>query len=126
MPLMAGYKAPTFEDRAAAARDAKQRALEKLRAKPAPDPELAAARAATRQAREAADAERRSAHRAAVEQEKADREQARAQARADAEAAAEVAAAARRPQPPRVLPTAEEMKAARDARYAARKSRQRG
>lgn len=123
---MAGFKIPTFEDRAAAARDAKQRALEKLRNKPAPDPELAAARAAAQQAREAAEAERRAAHRAAIAQEKADKEAARAQAKAEAEAAAEHAASLRRPAPPPKMTTPEDMKAARDARYAARKARQRG
>ena len=125
-PDMAGFKTPTFDERNAAAREAKQRALEKMRNKIAPAPEQDAARAAARQAREAADAERRAAHRAKIEAEKAAREETRAMARAEAEAAAERAAAARRPAPPPKMPTPEEMKAARDARYAARKSRTRG
>jgi hypothetical protein len=70
---------------------------------------------------EAARAERRAAHKAAIEQEKAAREEARAKAKAEAEAAAEAAAAAARSP---VVPTAAELKAARDARYAARKARQ--
>jgi hypothetical protein len=123
---MAGFKIPTFEERTAAAREAKQRALDKLRAKPAIDPEVVAARAAAAEAREAAAAERRAAHKAAIEAEKAAKEQARAQAQLEAEEAAERAAAARRPGPAPVLPTPAELKAARDARYAARKSRQRG
>lgn len=122
---MTGFKSPSFEDRIAAAKDAKQRALEKLRSKPAPDPEVAAARRAAAQAKEAAAAEQRAARRAAIEHEKAAKEQARAEAQAEAEAAAERAAAARRPAPPPTLPTAAELKAARDARYAARKARQR-
>lgn len=122
---MAGFKTPTFEERTAAAKQAKERALEKLRNKPAVDPEVAAAKAAAAEARAAAAAERSAAHRAAIEQEKAAKKQARAEAEAEAAAAAERAAAARRPAPPPNLPTAEELKAARDARYAARKSRQR-
>lgn len=122
---MAGFKVPTFEERAAAAREAKQRALEKLRNKPVPDAQAAAVRAAAAQARNKAAAERRAAHRAAIEQEKAAKDEQRALAQAEAEAAAERAAAARRPAPPPTLPTAAELKAARDARYAARKSRQR-
>ena len=120
---MAAYKSPTFEDRAAAARAAKDRALARLSDKTAPDPEAVAARTAAREAREAAEAERRAAHRAEIEAEKEARALARAQKQAEAEAAAERAAAARRPAPPPRVPTPEEMKAARDARYAARKAR---
>ena len=119
---MPKYKNPSLEDRLAAARDAKQRALEKLRSKPAPDPKVAAERLAAAQARDAAAAEQRAARKAAIEQEKAAREAARTEARAAAEAEAERLAAARRPP---VVPTAAELKAARDARYAARKARQR-
>jgi len=119
---MAGYKTPDFNDRAAASRDAKARALEALRNKAAPDPEAVAARAAAREAKDAAEAERRAQHKAAIEQEKREREEARAKAKAEAEAAAAAAAAAKRPP---VVPTAAELKAARDARYAARKARQR-
>lgn len=117
---MAGYKAPDLNDRNAASRDAKARALELLKNKPAPDPEVVAARRAAAEAKEAREAERRAAHKAAIEQEKADREKARAEAEAAAAAAAEAEAAAKRPP---VVPTAAELKAARDARYAARKAR---
>ncbi|WP_419808572.1 DUF6481 family protein [Sphingomonas sp.] len=123
---MAAYKTPTFEDRAASARAAKDQALEKLRNKAAPDPEQVAARAAARAARDAVEAEKRAARQQALADAKAAKEQARAEAKAAAEAAAEAAAALRRPAPPPKMPTAEEMKAARDARYAARKARQRG
>ncbi|MEE2916914.1 MAG: DUF6481 family protein, partial [Pseudomonadota bacterium] len=85
---MAGYKTPDFSQRAAASRDAKASALEKLRNKAAPDPEAVAARAAARAAREAAEAERREAHKAAIAAEKAAREEAREKAREEAEAAA--------------------------------------
>lgn len=112
---MVAYKAPDFNQRADAARAAKQRALELLRDKPAPDPAAVAARQAAREAKEAAEAERRAAKRAAEEQ-----------AKADKKAAAEEAAAAKRAlteRAPIVVPTAAELKAARDARYAARKAR---
>jgi hypothetical protein len=101
---MGSFKDPTFQDRVARAAEAKQKALDQLRAKPAVDPAVAAERQAARAARETAQAESRAAA-------KAERERARAEA-AEAAAAAIV-----------VEPTAEERKAARDARYAARKSR---
>ena len=116
---MARFKTPTLEERTAAARDAKARALEKLRNKAAPDEAALAARTAARQVREAAEAEKRAAYRAGIEEAKAAREAARAEAAAVAERAAE----ARRPAPPPSLPSADDMKAARDARYAARKAR---
>ena len=120
---MADYRPPNFTDRIAAAQKAKQQALEKLRNKAAPDPELVAKRAAAAQAREAAEAEKRAARKAAIDAEKAAKAEARAKAKAEAEAEAERLAAAKRPP---AVPTAAELKAARDARYAARKARQRG
>ncbi|NNG58349.1 DUF6481 family protein, partial [Sphingomonas paucimobilis] len=54
---MAGYKVPGFSDRAAASREAKAAALERLRNKAAPDPAVVAARAAAREAKAAAEAE---------------------------------------------------------------------
>lgn len=118
---MAAYKTPDFNERTAAARDAKATALEKLRNKAAPDPQVVAARQAVREAKEAAEAERRAQHKAAIEQKKADKEEARAKARAELEAAAAAAAAAKRPP---AVTTPAELKAIRDARYAARKARQ--
>ena len=98
------YKDPSYQDRIATAADAKKKALDRLRSKPPVDPAVLAERQAARLAREAADAEKRAAKKAEKEQE----------AIARTEAAAKAA--------PAVL-TEEERKAARDARYAARKKR---
>ena len=100
---MAGYKVPDFGDRAAASRAAKQRELDSLRNKAAPDPAVIAERQAARAAREAAAAERRAARQAELAQAKAEK-------------------AARKVDPEK---TEAELKAARDARYAARKARKR-
>jgi hypothetical protein len=104
---MAGFKTPDFNERTAAAKAAKQAALDQLRNKAAPDPAVVAARQAAAAAREAAAAERREARKLAAEE-----------AEAAKPVAAEVAPAIPKP-------TEEELKAARDAKYAARKSRQR-
>ena len=101
---MTAYKSPDFNQRTAAARAAKEAALEKLRNKGARDPALIAERLAAQAAKEAAAAERRAAKLAAAEEAKA--------AKAAAAQAAEVTPL-----------TEAEMKAARDARYAARKAR---
>lgn len=103
---MAGFKSPDFNERAAAARAARQAAVEQLRNKPAPDPAVIAARQAAHAARE----ERLAAKKAAAEEAKARR----------AEAARAKAAKADTP-----VRSEAELKAARDARYAARKARQR-
>jgi len=119
---MAGFKVPTFQERAAAAAHAKNKALEKLRAKPPVDPEVLAERNAARLAREAAEAEKRAEKQRAKEQAEAEkREQAAAAERAKAEAAAAEAAA--KLKLVKSIPTEAERKAARDARYAARKAR---
>ena len=68
-----------------------------------------AARLAAREAKEAAELEKREQRKAAIAAEKAAKEEARAQAAAEEAAAAEAAAAAKRPP---VMPTAAEMKAA--------------
>lgn len=104
---MKGYKQPGFEDRLAAAKRAKAEALEKLRSKPQVDEAELAQRIERERAREAAAAEKRAAAKQAREEALAAKEQ----ARAEAEAA--------KPKPK----TPEELKAARDARYAARKAR---
>ncbi len=96
----------TFQERIARAAEAKQKALDKLRAKPAPDPALLAERQEAALKREAAQAERRAATAAAREAAKTAKE---------AEIAERAAVAA--------PPTEAELKAARDARYAARKKR---
>ena len=50
---MAGYKEPGFQDRVAAAAQARQKALAKLQAKPAPDPAVLVERVAKVVEREA-------------------------------------------------------------------------
>jgi hypothetical protein len=111
--FMRGYKAPGFQDRTAAARDAKQKALDQLRDKPPVDPAEQAERLANRLAKEQAARERREA---AVREREAARLAKRAEAVQQAAAIAEVPAKA-------ATLTDAERKAARDARYAARKAR---
>ena len=103
---MKSYKDPSFQERVNRAAQAKQKALDQLRSKPPLDEKLVAERRVARERPEEAEAERRAAKKA---QEQASREAKEAEA-------AKVAAA---PAPP----TEEERKRARDARYAARKSR---
>jgi hypothetical protein len=92
----------TFKDRAGQAAEAKQKALDKFKSRPPVDEKLAAERVAAAQRREMARAEKAAAKKAEAEAK-----------------ATEAAAKAARLAPP----TAAEMKAARDARYAARKNR---
>jgi len=108
---MASYKDPSFTERTAAAREARERALKRLAEKPAPDAATVAARAATLAARAAAAAQKAAERREAIARAKADKIAAR-------EAAAQKASAAAKPKL-----TPEEQKALRDARYAARKNR---
>lgn len=103
---MKSYKESSFEERRARAAGAKQKALDQLRSKPAQDPAVAAERMAASLRRDAARSEK-------VAAKKAEK-----QAIADA-AVAEAAAKAALPPPP----TEAELKARRDARYAARKKR---
>jgi hypothetical protein len=114
---LASFKDPSFQDRVASARQAKQKALDQLKAMPPVDEALMAALRQEREARELALQKERTAkaqERAAAKAEKASN---KAAALAAAEAAAALKAARLRPSSP------EEMKAARDARYAARKAR---
>jgi hypothetical protein len=104
---MPPFKDPSFSERTSRAAAAKQKALDQLRAKPALSEEEKAERIARQAARDAAEAEKRQAKKAAAEQAKAEK------AALAAQKAAAVAA----------TPTEAERKAARDARYAARKSR---
>ena len=114
---MAFFKVPSFQDRAALASKAKQEALDRLKAKPPVDEALQAERRAAYEAQQRLLAEERAAKaesKAAAKAAKLEREAAEL---AEAEAAAALKAA-------RLTPTsAAEMKAARDARYAARKAR---
>lgn len=98
----------TFQDRAAQAADARNKALERYRSRPPVDEKRAAERLAAGQGREAARAEK-------AETKKADRQA--------AEAAASDAAAKLAAQAAAVPKTEKEKKAARDAKYAARKAR---
>lgn len=114
---MATFKDPSFQDRVASARQAKQKALDQLKAMPPVDETVMAALRQEREARELALQKERTAKaqdRAAAKAEKASN---KAAALAAAEAAAALKAARLKPSSP------EEMKAARDARYAARKAR---
>ncbi len=104
----------SFQDRVGRAAEAKRKALENLRARPPVDEAVAAARHEAARQREARAEEKRSA--------KAEKVRAADDARAaeDAKAIRTAAEAASSASPP---PTQAELKAARDARYAARKSR---
>lgn len=108
---MKSYKDPSFQDRVGRAAEAKQRALDNLRSKPPVDEATLAARQAARLEREAAAAEKRAARKAAD------------QAAGEAKVASAVADAAASAAAAREAPTDAELKLARDARYAARKSR---
>jgi hypothetical protein len=103
----------SFQDRVGQAAEAKRKALEKLRSKPPVDPAVAAERQEAARRREARAEEKRAAR---TEKAKAAEG---ARAAEDAKAAQTAAEAAAAPPPP----TEAERKAARDARYAARKSR---
>lgn len=109
---MAGYKEPGFDARRNAASEARAKALAALKAKAPIDPAVQAERVAKAAAREKAQAEKRQAVKEAREAEAAARI-----AKAEQDALAAAAAA-----PPPEL-TEAERKAARDARYAARKAR---
>jgi hypothetical protein len=137
---MPAFRNPGFQERQEAAARARDAALAKYRERPPVDEALMAERAARRQARLAAEAERRAAAlRAREEAAEAKREQERravaeaeaaaaaaeaaAAAQAEADANAKASAKARKVEE-RKLWTEEDRKAARDARYAARKMRQ--
>ena len=117
---MAAFKGSTFKDRAETAAQAKKALLEAFKARPpADDPAFQArqeARRAVTEAREQRAAER---HRLKAEQDLRTRTETEARLKAEAEDAARRAteAAARDEQ------IRTERKAARDARYAARKAR---
>jgi hypothetical protein len=114
---VASFKNPTFQDRVAAAGKAKQKALDKLKAKAPVDEAVLAERRQAWEAREQAVADERAAKARALAAAKAEKAAAKAAELADAEAAAELKAARLKPA------SAADMKAARDARYAARKAR---
>ena len=105
---MPAYKEPTFQERTALARQAREKALQRLKDRPPVDEALLAERKAAREAKEKAAREKAAARKAAIEQAKAER-------LAKAEAVTTM--------PAKAQPTEEERKAARDARYAARKAK---
>jgi len=106
---MSFFKDPTFQERTELAKQARLKALEKLKAKPPVDEAVLAERRAAFEAKQKAEAEAREAKKAAREQEIADKK-----AAALEEASRKVEA---------VVLSEAEKKAARDARYAARKNR---
>jgi hypothetical protein len=117
---MAAFKGSTFKDRAEAAAEAKKALLEAFKKRPpADDPEFQARLAARRAVIEAR--EQRTAERQRLKEEEEARNKAESEARklAEAEEAARRAAEAEA----RDEQIRSERKAARDARYAARKAR---
>jgi hypothetical protein len=113
---MSGFKEPSFADRQKAAQEARKSILEKFRAKPGPDDPAVLKRQAEREAQAITRAAAKQA-RDAAKAEKAIR---------DAELAAQAIAEAERlkaEQAAQELALQAEQKAARDARYAARKKR---
>lgn len=116
---MASFKDPSFQDRVASAAKAKQKALDQLKAKPAVDETVMAERRAAWEMREQALSEERATKAEAAAAAKVAKAELKAAAVAEAKEVAARKAA-------RLKPASEaEMKAARDARYAARKARQR-
>jgi hypothetical protein len=115
--LVAAFKDPSFQDRQAAAQIAKQKALDKLKAKPPVDEAVLAERRQAWEAQQKALADEREAKAEARAAAKAEKAAAKAAEIEAAEAAAALKAARLKPA------SAAEMKAARDARYAARKAR---
>jgi hypothetical protein len=122
---MSGFKEQSFSERLGAAAEAREAQLEKFRAQPGPDDPAVVERQAAHQAaalaRDARAVERKAA-KAQMAAEEADRHAAEQADRAarDAEAVREAA-----DQAARDIAKLAEQKAARDARYAARKTRQR-
>lgn len=114
---MASFKDPSFQDRVASAGKAKQKALDQLRAKPPIDEAQLAEQRQAWEAREQILSEERAAKAELKAAAKAEKESIKAAELAEAEAAAALKAARLKP------PSAADMKAARDARYAARKAR---
>src|SRR6185437_881605 len=127
---MRGYKEKSFNDRLEEQAKAKAALLERARAKaPQNDPEFAKRqeeRKRIAEEREAREAARAGAKAAALRAEE-ERRAAEATARLEAERlAVEEREKAKREEADKLVRLLEEQKAARDARYAARKSRQKG
>ena len=124
---MRGFMENGFIDRLEAAAKAKQAQLERARAKsPLNDPDFARRQADRKRLAEERDARvaARAAEKEAAAQREAERRAAEEAARVEAERLAEEARQkARREEADRLVALAAEQKAARDARYAARKQR---
>lgn len=125
---MAIYKERNFADRRQAAGDAKKALLEKFKARPAADDPAVQARAAERkaiaEAREKREAERIEQKRLAAETEARERAEREAAAEAAARAESDAKEQAEKDMVARLLADEADRKAKRDARYAARKARQ--
>lgn len=114
---MASFTDPSFQDRVASAAKAKQKALDKLRAKAPIDPAILAERREAWEAGELARSEERAAKAQSNAAARAAKASAKAALKAEEESAAALKAARLKPA------SAAEMKAARDERYAARQAR---
>jgi hypothetical protein len=114
---VAFYKDPSFQDRVAAAGKAKQKALDKLKARPLADETVMAERRQSWEKQEQARSQERAAKAEANAVAKAEKASAKAAQEGEAEAAAFLKAARLKPA------SSAEMKSARDARYAARQAR---
>ena len=106
------FKELEHQERTARAAAAKEKLLEKMKARPPVDPAVLAQRAEAQRNRDAAEAVKREERRLAKEQAAAEKAERKAQ---------EAAAAAALIKPPKTEKTEAERKAIRDARYAARK-----
>lgn len=114
---MASFKDPSYQDRVASAQKAKQKALDNLRAKPPVDEVLLAMQRKSRDAREKSLSDDRAAKSDAAAAEKAEKAALKLAKSEEESAAAALKTARLKPA------SAADMKAARDARYAARKAR---
>jgi len=114
---VAAFKDPSYQDRVSSAGKAKQKALDALKSKPAVDEAEMAERRRAREFKEQTLAEERAAKAQANTAAKAERAVAKAAELAASKAAEELKAARLKPA------SAADTKAARDARYAARKNR---
>ena len=114
---MASFKDPSFQDRAASARKARQKALDCLKAKPPVDAAVMAERRDAWDVKEKALSAERTAKAEQQAKARADQSAQKAAKAAQAQEAAALKAARLKPA------SAADMKAARDARYAARQSR---
>jgi Family of unknown function (DUF6481) len=113
---MSGFREPGFADRQKAAQQAKREILEKFRAQPGPDDPAVQQRQAEREAQAAARIKAKEAREAEKAAKKAEEERLAAEAAAQLAREQEEAAA-------RETALEAERKAARDARYAARKKK---